>query len=171
MPHTNTLAAAAAAILLISSSAYANTPAKVPAKAPAKAVKVAKAMPAAAAVAAAPVVLTQGQLDAAARVYTGAASCEFDQTVNLAPIDGKPGHFKLSHKKASYTVVPEETTTGAVRLEDRKAGIVWLQIPAKSMLMNAKLGQRMVDSCLHAEQRNAAAPAEGATIGIVAAKP
>ena len=169
MTRTNTLAAAAAAILLISSNAYATATAKAPPKQAAKAVKTAKAAPAAAA--AASVAPTQGQLDAAARVYTGAASCEFDQTVHLAAIDGKPGHFKLSHKKASYTVVPEETTTGAVRLEDRKAGIVWLQIPAKSMLMNAKLGQRMVDGCLHAEQRAAAAPAADGTFGIVAAKP
>ena len=30
---------------------------------------------------------------------------------------------------------------------------MWLQIPSKSMLMNSKIGQRMVDSCTHAEQR------------------
>lgn len=174
MSRTNHLVAAAAALFFAAGTACATAPAKATAKAPTKSVKVSKAVkvaPAVAAVAVAPVALSQGQLDAAARVYTGAASCEFDETVHVAPIDGQPGHFKLSHKKASYTVVPEETTTGAVRLEDRKAGIVWLQIPAKSMLMNAKLGQRMVDSCLHAEQRTAAAPAEGSTIGIVAAKP
>ena len=103
MTRTNTLAAAAAAILLISSNAYATATAKAPPKQAAKAVKTAKAAPAAAA--AASVAPTQGQLDAAARVYTGAASCEFDQTVHLAAIDGKPGHFKLSHKKASCSVL------------------------------------------------------------------
>ncbi|HEY6133162.1 MAG TPA: hypothetical protein VIW70_04220, partial [Rubrivivax sp.] len=79
--------------------------------------------------------------------------------------------FKLTHKKFTYTLVPQETTTGAVRLEDPKNGIVWLQIPAKSMLMNAKLGQRMVDSCQHADQRSATVPAEGESIGIAAATP
>jgi len=58
--------------------------------------------------------------------------------------------------------VPEETTTGALRLEDKKAGIVWLQIPSKSMLMNARIGQRMVDGCMHAEQRAATAAVEAA---------
>ena len=56
-----------------------------------------------------------------------------------------------------------------VRLEDRKAGVVWLQIPSKSMLMNAKLGQRLVDSCLNEAQRGEAvlAAAAGApSIGI-----
>jgi hypothetical protein len=97
--------------------------------------------------------LSPGQLDAAARVYTGVAQCDANQQVSLTPLAGKPGHFQLSYKKARYTLVPEETTTGAVRLEDKKAGLVWIQIPAKSMLMNAKLGQRVADGCKHAEQR------------------
>lgn len=111
--------------------------------------------------------LTPGQLDAAARVYLGTADCELKQSVHLRAIDGQPGHFELTHKKARYTLVPEVTTTGAVRLEDRQAGMVWLQIPAKSMLLNAKAGRREIDGCMHAEQR-----AEGATnapsIGIAA---
>jgi hypothetical protein len=114
--------------------------------------------------------LSPGQLEAAARVFTGDVDCEHKQKIKLEPIPGTPGHFKLTHKKATYTLVPHETTTGAVRLEDRKNGIVWLQIPAKSMLMNAKIGQRMVDSCQHAEQQAAAAPTEG-SIGIAAAAP
>jgi hypothetical protein len=97
--------------------------------------------------------LTQGQLAAAARVFTGTAVCDQGHQIRLVPLAGQQGHFKLEYGKASYILVPEETTTGAVRLEDKKAGIVWLQIPAKSMLMNAKLGQRVADGCKHAEQR------------------
>lgn len=106
--------------------------------------------------------ITQGQLDAAARVLTGKADCEFNQSVTIDAVDGKPGHFMLGYKTAHYHMVPEETTTGAVRLEDKKAGIVWLQIPSKSMLMNSKIGQRMVDSCMHPEQRAAVQAAEAA---------
>ena len=106
--------------------------------------------------------ISEAQLQIADRVHTGDAACEFDQTVNLVRIDGQPGHFKLTFKKAAYTVVPEETTSGALRLEDKKAGIVWLQIPSKSMLMNSKVGQRMVDNCLHPEQRAAVNAVEGA---------
>jgi hypothetical protein len=106
--------------------------------------------------------ISEAQLQIADRVHTGDAACEFDQVVSLVRIQGQPGHFKLTFKKASYTVVPEETTTGALRLEDKKAGIVWLQIPSKSMLMNSKLGQRMVDNCLHPEQRAAVKAVEGA---------
>lgn len=96
--------------------------------------------------------LTPGQLDAAKRVHVGAAQCDAGKSVTLTPVTGKEGHFTLQHGKARYTLVPEETSTGAVRLEDKKAGIVWIQIPAKSMLMNAKLGQRVADGCKHPEQ-------------------
>jgi hypothetical protein len=93
------------------------------------------------------------QLDIAKRVHTGNAACEFDQTVSVAPVTNHPGHFTLGFKNVNYTMVPEATTTGAVRLEDKKAGVVWLQIANKSMLMNTKVGQRMVDACQHPEQR------------------
>jgi len=106
--------------------------------------------------------LSTAQLDAAQRVFTGSVDCEFSQKISLTPLEGKPGHFTLGYKKASYTLVPQETTTGAVRLEDRQAGIVWLQIPAKSMLMNARLGQRMVDNCTHPAQREPVARSGGA---------
>ncbi len=97
--------------------------------------------------------LTPGQMDAASLVYVGTADCDANQKVTISAVANQPGHFKLVHKKASYNMVPQETTTGAVRLEDTKAGVVWLQIPAKSMLMNAKLGQRVADSCKMPEQR------------------
>lgn len=109
--------------------------------------------------------LTQEQLDAAARVYVGTAECELKQNVHLRALEGRPGHFELTHRKARYTLTPEVTTTGAVRLEDKRAGVVWLQIPAKSMLLNAKAGRREVDGCMHPEQRaESATPAP--SIGI-----
>lgn len=93
------------------------------------------------------------QIEIANRVMTGTAQCEFEQKVSVERIESRPGVFKVGFKNASYTMVPQETTTGAVRLEDRKAGVMWLQIPAKSMLMNSKAGQRMVDGCTQQAQR------------------
>lgn len=97
--------------------------------------------------------ISAAQLDVAARVLTGTADCEFKQQVHVHPVNGVPGHFQVAFQNRRFTMVPQETQTGAVRLEDKQAGVVWLQIPAKSMLMDGKRGQRMVDSCQHAEQR------------------
>lgn len=106
--------------------------------------------------------ISEAQLQIADRVLTGEAACEFNQTVSVLPIAGQPGYFRLTYKQHAYTVIPEETSSGAIRLEDKKAGIVWLQIPSKSMLMNARVGQRMVDGCMHPEQRAAVRAVEAA---------
>lgn len=112
--------------------------------------------------------LSPGQMEAASRVYLGTADCEMKQSVHLRALEDRPGHFELTHKKMRYTLVPEVTTTGAVRLEDRRSGLVWIQIPAKSMLLNSKAGRREVDGCLHAEQRAEASSAP--SIGIAAGR-
>jgi hypothetical protein len=115
--------------------------------------------------------LSADQLAVAPRVHHGEAQCQFNQKVHLTPHPEKPGRFRLHFNKVVYNLAPEPTTTGAVRLEDKRAGVVWLQIPSKSMLMNSKIGQRMVDSCIHAEQQpvaNAAPSTEGG-IGIAPA--
>jgi hypothetical protein len=97
--------------------------------------------------------LSADQVSTADRVLTGQSRCEFDQSVNVAAVPGQKGWFNVEYKGHSYMMAPEATTTGAVRLEDKKAGMMWLQIANKSMLMNSKIGQRMVDNCVHPSQR------------------
>lgn len=98
--------------------------------------------------------LSTEQLEIAQRVHLGRADCEFNQHVTVDPIDGRPGHFRVAFKSDVYTMVPQATSTGAVRLEDSSAGVIWLQIANKSMLMNSKAGRRVADACMHAEQRS-----------------
>lgn len=97
--------------------------------------------------------MSADQLSTAERVLVGQSRCEFDQSVNVAPVPDKKGHFHVEFKGKTFDMVPEATTTGAVRLEDKKNGMMWLQIANKSMLMNSKIGQRMVDNCVHPSQR------------------
>jgi hypothetical protein len=144
---TRTLTALATAALLgLALPAHTAAPVKKPAAA--KAAPKAKA----AAATGAAVALTPDQLAVASRVHTGPADCEFSQSVHVEKA-GQDGWFNVSHKGKTYQMAPENTTTGAVRLEDKKNGVMWLQIANKSMLMNAKAGQRMVDNCTHPAQR------------------
>lgn len=101
--------------------------------------------------------ISEDQLRTAERVMIGHADCEFGQTVSVVAVEGQPGHFHVGYKGRTYTMTPEQTTTGAVRLFDRRAGVMWLQIPVKSMLFNQRAGQRMVDNCMQPQQRTAAA--------------
>ena len=112
--------------------------------------------------------ISDAQLAIATRVLTGRADCEYNQTVEVAPVLEKPGLFIVRFKGASYFMVPEETTTGAVRLTEARSGVVWLQIPVKSMLLNTRAGSRYVDRCTQSEQRAALAAVEGAAATMAA---
>jgi hypothetical protein len=96
--------------------------------------------------------LSPDHIAVAGQVQVGTLPCELGQTVVLLADPGEAGFFSLRIGKATYRLSPELTTTGAVRLEDKAAGIVWLQLANKSMLMNQKQGKRMADECKSAVQ-------------------
>ena len=96
--------------------------------------------------------LSPDELAMAERVYVGQMACELGASVNVTSDPQAPGHFHLEGKGFRFHMAPVLTSTGAVRLEDPKAGAVWLQIANKSMLMDQKRGQRLADDCMSPEQ-------------------
>ncbi|WCM86625.1 hypothetical protein [Acidovorax sp. NCPPB 3576] len=96
--------------------------------------------------------LTPQELAIAERVHTGHIPCELGASVHVEADPKSPGHFRIDGKGFNYYMSPIATSTGAVRLEDQKAGAVWIQIANKSMLMNQKLGQRLADECMSPQQ-------------------
>lgn len=96
--------------------------------------------------------VTQAQLEIARRVHQGELPCELGAFVSLKEDPRSPGYFDVQIKNQKYRMLPVATSTGAIRLEDAKAGAVWLQLANKSMLMNQKLGQRLADACMNPEQ-------------------
>lgn len=106
----------------------------------------------AAGIEAAEAAMTPAELAIAERVQVGHLPCELGASVNLTQDDKAPGYFDLQGKNFKYRMFPVATTTGAIRLEDQKAGAVWLQLANKSMLMNQKLGIRLADECMSPTQ-------------------
>lgn len=94
----------------------------------------------------------QGELSIAQRVHQGRLPCELGAAVRVEPDQVQPGYFNVLGKGFHYRMHPVVTSTGAIRLEDRQAGAVWLQLANKSMLMDQKKGQRLADECAHPEQ-------------------
>jgi hypothetical protein len=92
------------------------------------------------------------ELAIAERVHKGQLPCELGATVRLEADASQPGYFYLHGKGFRYRMHPVATSSGAIRLEDRKAGAVWLQLANKSMLMDQKKGRRLADECANAEQ-------------------
>jgi len=98
------------------------------------------------------IVLTEADLAVAKRVSLGKAQCELGADVTVDADEKKPGFFNVSTKGVKYRMHPVESRTGAIRLEDPRAGAMWLQLGNKSMLMNQKAGLRIADECQTAEQ-------------------
>lgn len=96
--------------------------------------------------------LSAEQLAIADRVHLGRIPCELSAQVTLTRHPQAAGRFVLEIGHQRYAMEPVVTSTGAVRLEDVAAGAVWLQLANKSMLMNQKLGKRIADECMSADQ-------------------
>jgi len=98
------------------------------------------------------VALNDADLAVAQLVHTGKIQCELGADVTVTADEKKPGFFSVSTKGAKYRMHPVESRTGAIRLEDPRAGAMWLQIANKSMLMNQKMGLRLADDCQAPQQ-------------------
>jgi hypothetical protein len=95
---------------------------------------------------------TPEQIAIAEQVYQGKLPCELGAYVVVKADAKVPGYFEVQFKKQKYRMLPVVTTTGAIRLEDAKAGAVWLQLSNKSMLMDQKQGRRLTDECMSSDQ-------------------
>ena len=89
----------------------------------------------------------------AERVQTGRIACELGHNVAVLPDDKAPGHFFITNGSQRFRLIPVPTTTGAIRLEDKARGGVWLQLANKSMLLDEKNGRRLADECVTPSQK------------------
>jgi len=96
--------------------------------------------------------LAPQELSIAERVHVGHLPCELGASIRMTADAHTPGYFDLQGKGYKYRMRPVATSTGAIRLEDEKAGAVWLQLANKSMLMDQKNGRRLADECTHPDQ-------------------
>ena len=153
------LAALAASPLLAQTSAAQKPSAKPSAKPAAKPAPKAAGLPAASA----------EQKAAASYAHMGAYACEFNEVVTVNASPQHEAYVDVHHHKAKWTMKPVLSSTGALRLEDVHGRMLMLQIANKSMLMDTKLGQRVVDGCVHEKQRDAANRPAASSLGLDAA--
>jgi hypothetical protein len=86
-------------------------------------------------------------------VFLGRFPCEANQIVSLQEVPNAPGQYLLHFKKFKFKLVAVSTYSGVVRLEDPFTGATWVQLNSKSMLMDSRRGQRLVDDCQHPSQK------------------
>ena len=86
------------------------------------------------------------------KVHQGHLPCEMGASVRVEADAAQPGYFHVQGKGFKYHMHRVRTSSGAIRLEDTKAGAVWLQLANKSMLMDQTKGRRVADECAHPDQ-------------------
>ena len=109
------------------------------------------------------------QVKAAELVFYGPYECEFQQTVNITQSPKYSGYVDVKHGAKAWLMKPVLSSTGAIRLEDVRGETLMVQIASKSMLLNVKSAQRIVDDCVSPKQREMIAEAKAAKAAAEAA--
>lgn|GEM_PF-986629 len=108
------------------------------------------------------------QKEAAGLVYYGKYVCDQKWEIHVERSTESPGYVDVRYQKDVWVMKPVASATGAVRLEDMKQQTLLVQIPSKSMLLNTRTGQRLVDSCVGEGHLNAMKAAETAAANAAA---
>lgn len=104
----------------------------------------------------------EAQLAAAERAHLGDYMCEFNERVHIERHGKEAGYIDVAWNKYRVTMKPVLSSTGALRLEDVRGRLLMIQIANKSMLLDTKIGQRVLDDCVHPEQARQVAEARAA---------
>lgn len=78
--------------------------------------------------------------------------CELGNKVTVYQYPGNDQEIALQWNKRVHRMTRVGTTTGANRFENLKKGLVWIGIPAKSILLDSKKGQQLANECKNPEQ-------------------
>ncbi|PRC92178.1 MliC family protein [Solimicrobium silvestre] len=78
--------------------------------------------------------------------------CELKDSLTIYTNSDDNDHVALRWKNKLYRLKRVVTTTGANRFENKKAGLVWIGIPTKGMLLDSRHGQQLANDCKTAGQ-------------------
>lgn len=81
--------------------------------------------------------------------------CELGNKLSIYQNAGDDQSIALRWNRRIHRLTRVDTTTGANRFENRKTGLVWIGIPAKSMLLDSKKGLQLANECMNSEQKKA----------------
>lgn len=93
---------------------------------------------------------------AVGEVWAGAYLCEHAEKVTLRP-GADTDQVELQWKNQRWPLRRVDSRSGAMRLEDAGARMVWIQLGNKSMLLDQRQGKRLLDECQHDIQVQTAA--------------
>lgn len=79
--------------------------------------------------------------------------CELGNSLTMYSNNDDDNHLAMRWKKRIYRLTRVETSTGAHRFENRKAGFVWIGIPTKALLLDSIRGHQLANECKTTESQ------------------
>jgi hypothetical protein len=79
-------------------------------------------------------------------------ACELNNKLTIYTKDQDDAHIALRWKNRLHSLDRIGTTTGAQRFENDKTGLIWIGIPSKGILLDAKQGRQLANECKNADQ-------------------
>lgn len=90
--------------------------------------------------------------------------CELGNTITIYNYPDNDQEIALRWNKRLHRMMRVSTTTGANRFENANKGLVWIGIPAKSILLDSKKGQQLANECKSSQQAASKVSAQGAAL-------
>lgn len=81
------------------------------------------------------------------KLKDGAYRCDQGRELQFREVSADTQTAVLKWNDRDYPMRAVGVRSGALRYENAESGLVWLMIPSKSMLLDAKRGQRLADAC------------------------
>lgn len=78
---------------------------------------------------------------------SGVYLCEEGNSVDVQREARNADLLTLRWQGQRYTLLRYDSNSGLPRFEDKQAGLVWLDLPWKSMLMDARSGKPLASDC------------------------
>jgi len=79
-------------------------------------------------------------------------ACELNNKITIYTNEQDAGHIALRWKNRLHRLDRVGTTTGAMRFENPKFGLIWIGIPSKGILLDSKQNRQLANECKNAEQ-------------------
>lgn len=83
----------------------------------------------------------------AAKTSNRRFQCELGNRVTVYRNATDNDHIKLNWRGRMHNMVRVATSTGANRFECKRSGLVWIDIPTKGILLDAKKGRQLANEC------------------------
>jgi hypothetical protein len=113
--------------------------------------KKAAAKPAATAAAAPGAVANEPESSVTGQTATS-YSCELGNKITIYNSAEDENSIIMRWKNRLHRLTREATTTGAQRFENKIAGLIWIGIPAKGILLDSKINRQLANECKTSDQ-------------------